>query len=501
MPPTFTTLPPEIHLGIQHNLSYKDLLSCILISKKFSSLYSSSLWHTMCAYDLDHIWPPSVRNSNGSCFENKEHQLEIKQILQKYSHHIRSLAVYSIASFQDLGPICTNLTSLRLGMPGEYETSPTRQLLDGFEESSIQKISNTLMWNKCLRSVRLKLSYKSDPEPIILALTKLRFLDEIDIDWKPTQDDFDQLAGEQGLKSRLCAEHLFRILEGCRHLLRLRLAGCLNLNSGVSVPIGKSHPLLRELNISRCGSFHRDHSIWKMLSLCPTVVSVALPGELSKDDVEHLRNIVLEHCPLIESLSFIDDLPGADGPEHGDIGEIIAAVQKLKHLIIRHATIPQSLSLVDMLQPHASQLESIELVRLYEVGLQASDVPLLLASLPRLKRFVSDTPLSLRRIFDVYRATKVEPSTSPSESLRTLNIRVTRLREEDEQLGHGDQDEFMGWISSSFRNLESLVIRQWDPTRYMFAPVSREVGLDIARAQSSLRSMLRLKHLEIFDKT
>ncbi|KAG0206890.1 hypothetical protein BGX28_001759 [Mortierella sp. GBA30] len=391
-------------------------------------------------------------------------------------------------------------------MPGKYDTSPTRPFLDDFEESSIQKILTTLTWNQCLRSVRLKLPYKSDPEPIILALTKLCFLDEIDIDWKPTQDDLEQLAPDQVLKSRLCAEHLFRILDNCCYLLRLRLAGCLSLNSGVSAPIGRSHLLLRELNISRCGSFHRDQSVWKTLSLCPVVVSVALPGELSKDDVKHLRNIISEHCPLIESLSFIDDLPGADGPEHGDIGEIIAVVQKLKHLIIRQATIPQRLSLVDMLQPHASQLESIELVRLYEVGLQESDVPLLLARLPRLRRFVSDTPLSLTRILDVYRAVKGEHSTSPSESdagteeLRALDIRVTRLRDEDEQLGRGNQDEFMDWISSSFRNLESLVIRQWDPSRYMFAPVSREVRLDIPRAQSSLRSMLHLKHLEIFDK-
>ncbi|KAF9935972.1 hypothetical protein BGZ67_002833 [Mortierella alpina] len=260
--------------------------------------------------------------------------------------------------------------------------------------------------------------------------------------------------------------------------------------------------MLRELDISRCGSFHSDDQVWMMLGRCPNLVSALLPGELSERDVNRLRDIISAYCPLIGHLAFTDSLPGGDGPDHGNLGEVIAAVPDLKHLIIRQATIPQRLSVVDiLLQPQTSQLESLELVRLYEVGMQEADVPMILACLPRLKKFISDTPLSVSKAIDVYHACKRQSSpVSWAADLKVLDIRLNRSFDEEARLSPEDQAEFMSWISFSFKKLESLTIRHWDAMRYKFAPVSREVRFDTAQALATLSAMQSLVYLEIFNE-
>ncbi|KAF9959998.1 hypothetical protein BGZ72_008197 [Mortierella alpina] len=505
---TFSTLPAEIHLLAQRYLSKKDVLACILADGRCFALYSPLLWRTVNVQSLDHLSRsknPSMRNGFccGQAGNRPENYFDIQHTLQKYGHYIRSLAVESLASFHTHRLAFTNLTSLRLGVLHTYEGRPKTALDTGFEENYIHGISSVLEQNRCLKSVSLKLSRKSDPTPVIEALVSLPFLDNIDMDWKPTSEELSQLSTDPALDSLLHAEHLVQILDGCQQLCRLRLAGCINPNvKNIALPAYRPHPTLRELDISRCGSFHGDDIVWMILGRCPNLFSAVLPGELSKQDVDCLRDILSEHCPLIGHLTLTDSLPSGDGPDHGNIGEVIAAVPGLKHLTIRQATIPQRLTMLDMLlhPPQASQLESIELIRLYEIGMQEADVPRILACLPRLKRFVSDTPLSVSKTIEVYRAYKSQSSpVSWAADLKVLDIRLNRSIGEDENLSPEDQAEFMSWISS-FKKLESLTIRHWDTMRYKFAPVSREVRLDIPQALASLRSMQALKHLEIFNE-
>ncbi|KAF9280501.1 hypothetical protein BGZ68_007195 [Mortierella alpina] len=382
-----------------------------------------------------------------------------------------------MASFQTHQSAFTNLTSLRLGVLSTSDGWPDTTVDTRFEENYILAISSVLGRNRCLKSVSLKLCRTFDPTPIINALVSLPFLNNVDMDWRPTPEELSQLFSDPALDSLLHAEHLVQILDG-------------------------PHPTLRELDISRCGSFHSGDHIWMLLGRCPHLHSAVLPGELSKQDVARLRGILSKLCPLIGHLTFTDSLPGGDGPDHGNIGEVIAAVPDLKHLIMRQATILQQFSVVDMLlKLQTSRLESIELVRLYEIGMQEADVPMILACLPQLRRFLSDTPLSVYRAIEVYQARKRESSpASWTADLRVLDIRLNRSREEDENLSPEDQAEFMSWISFSFKNLESLTIRHWDTVRYKVAPISREVRFDIAQALASLSTMQSLKHLEIFSE-
>ncbi|KAF9964976.1 hypothetical protein BGZ70_005640 [Mortierella alpina] len=479
---TFSTLPAEIHLLAQQYLSNNDILACILVDRRCFALYSPCLWRTVNVQALNHIWRPNDHGvRKGPCSEQAgklaENPFDIKHTLQKYCHHVRSLAVDSLESFHTHSPAFTNLTSLRLGILYTCEGWPTT-LDAGFKENYVFGISSALKQNRHLKSVSLKLSRKFDPTPLIKALVSLPFLDNVDLDWRPTAEEVSQLSSDPALDSMLHAQHLVQILDSCRQLCRLRLA-----------------------DISRCGSFHSDEHVWLLLGRCPNLVSASLPGELSKSDVDHIRDILSEHCPFIGHLAFTDSLPSGDGPDHGNLGEVIAAVPGLKHLTIRQATIPQRLSIVDMLlQPQTSQLESLELARLYEIGMQGADVPMILACLPRLKRFISDTPLSVSKAIEVYHACKRQSSpASWSADLKVLDIRLHRSLQEEVNLSPEDQAEFMSWISCSFKKLESLTIRHWDTVGYKFAPMSREVRLDIPEAQASLSTMQFLNHLEIFD--
>ncbi|KAF9572398.1 hypothetical protein EC968_009972 [Mortierella alpina] len=505
---TFRNLPAEIHILTQQYLSNRDVLACILVDRRCFALYSPSLWRTVSVQALEHL---CRSNGHGSCQKSfseqpdnlSEKQQDIKHTLQKYSHYIRSLSIDSLASFHIHSPALTNLTSLRLGVFCTPEDWPETTLEAGFEEDYIFGISSMLDQNRCLESVSLKLSRKFNPTPIIKALVNLPFLNNVDIDWTPTPEELSQLSSSPALDSLLHVEHLPQILDGCRQLYQLRLAGCFGPNANdAAMPTYRPHPMLRELDISRCGSFHSDDHVWMLLGRCPNIASVSLPGELSKQDVNRLRDIISVHCPLITHLEFKDSLPGGDGPDHGDLGEVIAVVPDLKHLTISQATIPQRLSIVDiLLRPQTSHLESIELVRLYEVGMQEADVPMILACLPRLKRFISDTPLSVSRVIEVFQACKRHSSPlSWSADLKVLNIRLNRSFEEDVNLSPEDQAEFMSWISFSFKKLESLTLRHWDALRYKFAPVSREVRFDIPQAMTSLSAMPSLKHLEIFNE-
>ncbi|KAG9324325.1 hypothetical protein KVV02_006571 [Mortierella alpina] len=403
----------------------------------------------------------------------------------------------------EMWPAFTNLTSLRLGILCTTEGWPKTTLDTGFEENYIFGISAALEQNRHLKSVSLKLSRKFSPAPIIKALISLPFLGNVDLDWRPTPEELSQFSSDPALDSVLHAEHPVQILDGCRQLYTLRLAGFFRSSAdNTALPAYRPHPMLRELDISRCGSFHSDDQVWMMLGRCPNLVSALLPGELSERDVNRLRDIISAYCPRIGHLAFTDSLPGGDGPDHGNIGEVIAAVPDLKHLTIRQATIPQRLSVVDiLLQPQTSQLESLELVRLYEVGMQEADVPMILACLPRLKKFISDTPLSVSKAIDVYHACKRQSSpVSWAADLKVLDIRLNRSFEEEASLSPEDQAEFMSWISFSFKKLESLTIRHWDTMRYKFAPVSREVRFDTVQALATLSAMQSLEYLEIFNE-
>ncbi|CAO3566669.1 unnamed protein product [Mortierella alpina] len=505
---TFSTLPAEIHLLAQQYLSMNDILACILVDKRCFALYSPCLWRTVSVQALNHLCRPNDHGLRKEPYFEQadnlaEHQCDINRTLQKYCHSIRSLAVDSLESFHTHSAVFTNLTSLRLGVLYACEGWSTTTLDAGFKENYVWGLSSVLKQNRYLKSVSLKLSRKFDPTPIIRALVSLPFLNNVDLDWRPTAEEISQLSSDPALDSMLHAQHLVQILDGCRQLCSLRLAGCFSPKvDNTALPAYRTNSMLRELDISRCGSFHSDEHVWMLLGRCPNLFSASLPGELSKRDVDHLREILSEHCPLIGHLAFTDSLPGGDGPDHGNIGELIAAVPGLKHLTISQATIPQRLSIIDMLlhPPQTSQLESIELARLYEVGMQEADVPMILACLPRLKRFIADTPLSVSKAIDVYHACKRQSSpVTWSADLKVLDIRLHRSLEEEANLSPEDQAEFMSWISSSFKKLESLTIRHWDTLGYKFAPVSREVRFDIPQAQASLSAMQFLKHLEIFD--
>ncbi|KAG0250121.1 hypothetical protein BG011_008649 [Mortierella polycephala] len=584
---SFSNLPTELHLKIAEYLTSNDLLVCIRLSKYNFATFCPVLWHSVIAFDFDGLvhredhlsqqpspLPLSALASSHPCHHNdgeepdsqSESTIELKSemnqecldfgtILPRYSQHIFQLTLFSVKSLHDLGPACTNLTTLRFGFLLDFATPETQSLHALCSPSTLQKfrndrgttvvtISQILQQNPWLQSVGLKLPPSDDATMVLETLKGLRFLEELDIDWtrsrwqnelEQTEDAHQEQESGQSMgmdaagsqrrprRSFHCPQHIYNILDGCHCLRKLRIAGNANENENEHQMLQihpedyRTHTLLQALDLSRGGSFFQTNLIWKAIGLSPALHTLELPQELSKSDVRALVEIIQDHCPWIESLAFSSDLPAGEGPDHGDIGDIIDAVNCLRHVVLRQATIVDRRSILELLHAHANSIESLEIKRMYDIGHQETDVPALLVHLPRLKRFVSDTPLSLHKIIEYYQQPSQQQdqptlssgndnitalsssSFSNTTNLRVLDICVARLRQEEE-LSIADQDAFTAWICSSFKDLETLVIRHWDPTQYEYAPHTSDVALDIPRIQGSLRQMKFLRTAQIFGQ-
>ncbi|KAF9186866.1 hypothetical protein BGZ51_001722 [Haplosporangium sp. Z 767] len=487
--------------------------------------------------------------------EMNEGCLDFGTILPRYSQHIFQLTLFSIKSLHDLGSACTNLTTLRFGFLLDFATTETQSLLALCSPSTLQKfrkgrgatvvtISQILQQNPWLQSVGLKLPPSDDATMVLETLKGLRFLGELDIDWTRSrwQNELEQMENahqEQGSgqsvdlgtvgpqrhhrRSFHCVQHIYSILDGCHCLKKLRIAGNANENEDEHQMLQihpknyRTHTLLQVLDLSRGGSFFQTNLTWKAIGLCPALHALKLPQELSKSDVKALVETLPGYCPWIENLTFSSDLPAGDGPDHGNIGDIMDAMNCLRNVTFRQATIVGRRPILELLHRHVNSIESMEIKRMYDIGHQETDIPALLAHLPQLKWFISDTPLSIHKIIEYYQqSSQHQDQSTPSSGndnitafssspfsntsgLRVLDICVTRLRQEEE-LSIADQDTFTTWICSSFKDLEVLMIRHWDPTQYEYAPYTSDVALDITRMQRSLRQMKSLRTVQIFGR-